>query len=180
MKNKMLAIEIQGTKKVINKINRIELLTKSDDLKVYLANKMISVINRFADERLSYDFKYVKSNKFIINEDNIVIYNDVVNANNEHYSLILEYGSGIYAEDEHIGTTQTFIASGFMYWFVPEEEAPDLFAYPYERIVTDSGVLYKVYGQTPKHIYEDSAKVIERNVARWVREYIKKELGVKI
>lgn len=176
----MFTIEIQGTKQAIDKINRIVDITKSDDIKVYLADKMISIINQLAEERLSYDDNYVKSNKYIINEDTITIYNDVVNANNEHYSLILEYGSGLYAEKEHIGKTPTFIASGYMYWFVPEDEAPDLFAYPYERIETDNGVLYKVYGQTPKHIYEDAAKVVERNIARWIREYMKKELGGKI
>lgn len=173
----MFTIEIQGTKQAINKINTIAAMTQSNDLKVYLANKMIEVINRLAEERLSYDENYIKSNKYKINEEGILVYNDVTNASNEHYSLILEYGSGLYAEKPHIGQTETFIASGYMYWFVPEDEAPDLFAYPYERIETDRGVLYKVYGQTPKHIYEDAAKIIERNVARWIREYMKKELG---
>ena len=79
-----------------------------------------------------------------------------------------------------IGKTETFIASGYMYWYVPEEEAPELINYPYERIETSTGVLYKVYGQTPKHIYEDAAKLIQRNIARWIAEYMKKELGGKI
>lgn len=176
----MYTIEIQGTKQVIDKINRIEEIVKSNDLKIYLAEKSIAVINRLADERLSHDENYVKNNKYKIEEEGILIYNDVVNNNNEHYSLILEYGSGLYAEKQHIGETDTFNATGFMYWYVPEEEAPELFDYPYDRIPTDKGVVYKVYGQTPKHIYEDAAKVIQRNIARWIREYIKKELGGKI
>ena len=174
----MISIEIQGTKQVIDKINRVEAITKSSGLKQYLAERMVAVINRLADERLSYDDNYIKHNKTVIRDDSILIYNDVENNNHEHYSLILEYGSGLYAEKGHIGKTKTFLATGYMYWFVPEDEAPELFDYPYERIETEDGsVLYKVYGQTPKHIYEDSAKIIERNVARWIREYIKKELG---
>lgn len=176
----MFEIKIQGTKQVIDKINRVKSITQSNALKEYLAKKMISIINEVADERLSYDDNYIKHNKFKIEEDAITIYNDVENHNHEHYSLILEYGSGVYAELPHIGQTQTFIATGYMYWFVPEEEAPELFDYPYERIETENGVFYKVYGQTPKYIYEDSAKIIERNVARWVREYIQKELGGKL
>lgn len=176
----MFTIEIQGTKQAIDKIKKIEDVTKSNSLKVYLAEKMISVINRFADERLSYDENYVKSNKYKIDDESITIYNDVANASNEHYSLILEYGSGLYAEKGHIGSSETFIASGFMYWYVPEEKAPEISEYPYQRIETDNGVIYKVFGQTPKHIYEDSAKVIERNIARWIREYIKQELGGKV
>lgn len=175
----MITIEIQGTKEVIDKINKIESILKDDDIKKYLAEKMIAVIQRIADERLSYDDNYIKHNKYQINEDSIQIYNDVENNNHEHYSLILEYGSGLYAEKEHIGKTKTFLATGYMYWLVPEEEAPELFDYPYERIETENGVFYKVYGQTPKHIYEDSAKIIERNVARWVREYIKEKIGGK-
>lgn len=176
----MLSIEIQGSKQVIDKINAIEIAMKSNDIKEYLAKKMISVINGFADERLSYDAEYIKHNKYEILDEGIAVYNDVENESHQHYSLILEYGSGLYAELPHIGQTKSFIASGYMYWYVPEDEAPDLFEYPYERIETEDGVIYKVYGQTPKHIYEDSAKVIERNAARWVREYIEERLGGKL
>lgn len=177
----MLTIELQGSKQAIDKINTIAAMTQSNDLKVYLANKMIAVINRLAEERLSYDENYIKSNKYKITDEGILVYNDVTNASHEHYSLILEYGSGLYAEKPHIGKTETFIASGYMYWYVPEEYAPELFDYyPKTRIETPKGVIYQVFGQTPKHIYEDSAKVIERNVARWIREYMKKELGGKL
>lgn len=175
----MYKIEIQGTKQVIDKINAIEIITNSDDIKKYLAEKSIAVIDRLAEERLSYDKNYVKSNKYKIDDEGITIYNDVINESGEYYSLIIEYGSGLYAEKPHIGTTQGFTASGYMYWFVPEEEAPDLIEYPYQRIETEDGVLYKVFGQTPKHIYEDAAKVIERNISRWVKTYIEKELGGK-
>lgn len=174
----MLRIEVRGTKQVIDKIDRIEELTNSSQIKEYLAKKMISIINQFAEDRLSSSEDYKKHNKYQILNDGILIYNDVTNSNGEYYSLILEYGSGLYAEKEHIGQSPTFKATGYMYWYVPEEEAPELFDYPYERIVTEDGaVLYKVFGQTPKHIYEDAAELIERNVARWVREYIKEELG---
>lgn len=176
----MFTIEIQGTKQAIDKINAIEKITQSQDIKIYLAKKMIDVINRLSQERLSYNDNYIKHNQYKINEDSIEIYNDVQNESNQYYSLILEYGSGLYAEKEHIGQTETFNATGYMYWYVPEDEAPNLFEYPYERIETENGVFYKVYGQTPKHIYEDSAKIIERNVARWIKEYMKKELGGKL
>lgn len=178
----MFDIKIQGTKQVIDKINKIEEIMLSPNIKKYIAEKMISVINRLAEERLSYDKNYIKSNKYEIKENSIEVYNDVTNSNGEHYSLILEYGSGLYADEErHIGKTDIFKASGYMFWYVPEEYAPELFDYyPKTRIETENGVWYKVVGQTPKHIYEDSAKLIERNIAKWVNEYIKKELGGKL
>ena len=176
----MFTVEIQGTKQAIDKIKNVEVAMNSRDIKEYLAKKMIDVINRISNERLSHNDNYTKHNQYKINENSIEIYNDVQNESGEYYSVILEYGSGLYAEKSHIGETNTFIATGYMYWYVPEEEAPNLFDYPYERIVTENGVFYKVYGQTPKHIYEDSAKIIERNVARWINEYINKELGGKL
>lgn len=177
----MFDIKIQGTKQVIDKINKIEGIMLSSNIKKYIAEKMISVINRLAKERLDYDKNYIKSNKYEIKENSIEVYNDVTNSNGEHYSLILEYGSGLWAEGGHIGKTDTFKATGYMYWYVPEEYAPELFDYyPKTRVETENGVFYKVFGQTPKYIYEDSAKIIERNVARWVNEYIKKELGGKL
>lgn len=183
----MYEIRIQGTKKVIDKLNRVEEIIKSNDLKVQIAKKSIAIINRLANERLSYDEKYIKSNKYTIDDKSITIYNDVINTQGQHYSLIIEYGSGIHAKKEHIGETDTFKASGYMYWYVPEEKAPELAMYTdsengkgFEKIETSKGTLYKVYGQTPKHIYEDAAKIIQKNLAKWIREYIKKELGGKI
>lgn len=171
-------IKIQGIERVIKKIDLISKTLNSNDLKEYLAEKMLKVVNRLSEERLSKNENYIEHNKYKIEEKYIVVYNDVENDSHEHYSLILEYGSGIYAEGETMGSTPTFKATGGMYWYVPESEAPDLFDYPYERVVTEDGeVLYKVFGQTPKYIYEDSAKVVERNVARWVREYIKEKFG---
>lgn len=175
----MLRIEVQGTKEAIEKINVVEKLLNSKGLKEYLAQQMISVINKIADERLSYDENYVKHNKYELRDDGILVYNDVTNESGDHYSLILEYGSGLYAEQEHIGNTPTFKATGNMYWFVPEEEAPELFEYPYERIETEDGVLYKVYGQTPKHIYEDAAEIIQKTATVWIKDYLVKELGGK-
>ena len=176
----MFTIEIQGTKQVMNKIKKIAESMASDDIKEYIAKKAIEVINAEADANLSYDKNYREHNQYKINGNSIIIYNDVQNENNQYYSLIIEYGSGLYAEKEHIGETETFVNTGYMYWFVPEEEAPDLFEYPYERIETEDGVFYKVYGQTPKHIYENSAKIIEKNLSKWIREYSKKELGGKL
>ena len=176
----MFTIKIQGTKQVMNKIKKIAESMASDDIKEYIAKKAIEVINAEADANLSYDKNYRKHNQYKINGNSIIIYNDVQNENNQYYSLIIEYGSGLYAEKGHIGTTETFVNTGYMYWFVPEEEAPDLFEYPYERIETEDGVFYKVYGQTPKHIYENSAKKIEKNLSKWIREYSKKELGGKL
>ena len=38
------------------------------------------------------------------------------------YASFLEYGTGTLAEREHIGTTKTFIKSGYRYWYLPVEK----------------------------------------------------------
>lgn len=42
---------------------------------------------------------------------------------NFEYAPFLEYGTGIYAEMPHIGTTYTFYKSGMQYWFLPVAKA---------------------------------------------------------
>ena len=39
------------------------------------------------------------------------------------HALFLEFGTGTFAELPHIGTTKTFIKSGFRYWYLPVEKA---------------------------------------------------------
>ena len=151
-------ITVTGTEHCIKTIEKIEQVIQSDNLKKYIAEKAIAVINRNAREKLEKNENYINHNKYNIKSNGIEIYNDVTNEQGVHYSLIVEYGSGIYAEKGHIGTSEEFINSNYQWW------------YGFCKKI-------KVHGQTPKHIYEDSAKIIERNLHRWVNEYLRKFLG---
>lgn len=46
------------------------------------------------------------------------------------HSWFLEYGTGIWAEQPHIGTSKTFIESGFEYWFIPVNKVERTLHYP--------------------------------------------------
>lgn len=175
-----IKIDVIGTDKCISKIHKITQLIQSDDLKEYIAKKAIAVIERDARKKLSKNDKYINHNKYEICKDFILIYNDVENDSGEHYSLIIEYGSGIYAEGGSNNSTETYAKTGGLYWYVPEEEAQGLFDYAYPRYETEEGqVFYQVFGQTPKHIYTDSAKVIQKNLQIWVNQYLKEMIGGK-
>lgn len=52
------------------------------------------------------------------------------------HSWFLEYGTGIWAEQPHIGTSKTFIESGFEYWFIPVNKVERPLHYP---IITIKG-----------------------------------------
>lgn len=71
--------------------------------------------------------KHKRGNK---DEDSILfeitINNDSITGRlytNFDYAMFLEYGTGTEAEMPHIGHTETFIKSGYRYWFLPKEIA---------------------------------------------------------
>ena len=63
--------------------------------------------------------------------------------------LYFEYfGTGQYAEMEHVGTSKHFIESGFTEWFIPVEKAPAL-RYP---VININGVdFYLAHGVKSNH-----------------------------
>ena len=173
----MFTIEIDGLEKVRSKLELLQGTLDSNELDDYIAEKAIDVINRLAKERLTEYDNYILSNHKEFGKDEIIIYNDVQNENGFIYAAIIEYGSGVQAEKSPIGKSDTYKATGGMFWYVPEDEAPELSEYygdPF--IAADGRFLYKVAGQTPKYIYEDAAKVIQRNIGRWANEWIKSKL----
>lgn len=169
-----MIIEVEGTKKVINYVKEMEKKLKSDDVKKYLAEKMIILINRESKSKLENSINYVAHNKYEILDDGILIYNDVQNDNGEYYSLIIEYGSGVYAEGEPFHHTESYDNSGGLYWLVPVENGSSLMNTGFDIITLESGDYFKVYGQEAKHIYTDAAIKIQKNINRWLKEYIEK------
>jgi hypothetical protein len=179
----MFTIEIEGLEKVRKKLELLQNTLDSNELDDYIAEKAIDVINRLAKERLTEYDNYILSNHKKFGKDEIIIYNDVQNDNGFIYAAIIEYGSGVQAEKPSIANSDTYKATGGMFWYVPEDEAPELSEYYGEPfIAADGRSLFKVAGQTPKYIYEDAAKLIQRNIGRWASEWIKsklKESGLK-
>lgn len=167
-----LKITIHGLDRVIQKLENYEKIVTSPQLFEYLAKKSIRLINEEATKKLQYSNNYVAHNKYELINNGVIIYNDVQNVNGMHYSLIIEYGSGVKAEGEHIGTTSAFQNSGNTFWYVRAEEV-DLSQYGYATTTYNDTELYRVYGQEPKHIYTDAKAKIRKNINKWLNEYIK-------
>lgn len=66
------------------------------------------------------------------------VYTDV---NTFPHAWFLEYGTGKYAELPHIGTTKTFIESGYEYWFIPVAKVTGTLNYP---IITIQGTQFYI------------------------------------
>lgn len=149
-------IEVKGLDECIKMLQKLKETLKSEELFKYIAEKSIKIINKYASERLENNSNYIEANKYDIISNGVIIHNDVKNPEGEYYSLIIEYGSGVYAELPHIGTTEEFIESNYTSWI--------------------SGLGVRVTGQEAKHIYTDAAKEIEKNLSKWTSEFIKSKM----
>lgn len=172
-------IEVHGTEEILEYIEEIENKINSNDLKEYLAKKMLDIINQESENKIENNLTYTDHNKYEILDDGILIYNDVQNDDGEYYSLIIEYGSGIYAEGQPFHHTDSYENSGGLYWLVPVANGSSLerTTFPIIDIKLQDGSIgsfYKVYGQEAKHIYTDAAIKIEKELSNWIRDYIEK------
>ena len=151
------SIETTGVDKFIGFIKNIPKIVVDDELKIYIAEKSIEIINKYTKSRLKNYDNYIEHNQYKLIPEGILLYNDVEDNYGMHYSLIIEYGSGTYANEmEHIGDTPEFLESNYEWWY--------------------AGRYVKVHGQEPKHIYKDAAKEIAKNLPKWVVLYINENL----
>lgn len=143
------SVEVTGAEKCINYIKNIPNIIIDDELKTYIAEKSIEIINKYAKSRLKNYDNYIEHNQYKLIPDGILLYNDAEDDNGSHYALIVEYGSGTYANEmPHIGDTPEFLESNYEWWY--------------------AGRHVKVHGQEPKHIYKDAAKEIANNLQKWL------------
>ena len=64
------------------------------------------------------------------------------------------FGTGQYAEQEHVGVTNHFIESGYTEWFIPVSKVDKVLSFP---IVEIQGMqFYIAHGQAPNHFLSDA------------------------
>ena len=75
-------------------------------------------------------------------------------SNGESYLWFEYFGTGQYAEQEHIGTTKHFIESGYTEWLIPVNKVSRKLNYP---IVTIKNMqFYVAHGAKPNHFLSDA------------------------
>lgn len=84
-------------------------------------------------------------------------------SNGQSYLWFEYFGTGRWAEQEHVGTTKHFIESGYTEWFIPVSKVERGLNYP---IVTINEVqFYVAHGAKPNHFLEDAEfKTRDKNV----------------
>lgn len=70
------------------------------------------------------------------------------------YALFEHFGTGTYAEMEHVGITKHFIESGFTEWFIPVGKAPK--PLPYPIITINDMQFYIAHGVKANHFMTDA------------------------
>ena len=105
-------------------------------------------------------------------EENVIktsIYTDMKSEDGYFIGRMIENGTGIYALEPHIGTTKTFIESGYRYWYVPTSSVKR----PLGQKITINGVDYYVAkAQPPKPHFRPA---LEENISTY-RANIKKAI----
>lgn len=173
-----IEINLIGLDNITKELEKIKKKINSKLLFDYLAKKSIDAINEIAEKKLQNSSNYKQHNKYELLDNGFMIYNDVSSVDGTYYSLIIEYGSGTKMSSDspgHIGQSNSFTNSGGKYWFVKADEV-DLSSYGFEakHFKSDGfeGDLYQVFGQEPKYIYTDAARIIQKNINKWFNEYI--------
>ena len=95
------------------------------------------------------------------------------------FFLFEHYGTGQYAEMEHIGKTKHFIESGYTEWFIPVSKVDRALNYP---IVTINDMqFYIAHGFRANHFMtdaefemrEENKETIEKNIKNMLKEVCK-------
>lgn len=92
------------------------------------------------------------------------------------HASFMEYGTGIYAEREHIGKTKVFINSGYRYWYVPMTLVNLHLQEDRLLILKDGTVLQRTYAQQPKPFMRPAAFENRKNNVEIVKEEVKKSI----
>lgn len=95
---------------------------------------------------------------------------------NFFWATFLEYGTGKYAQLPHIGTTPTFIKSGYEHWFIPVDKVDVRLYYPIVEIQGQQ--FYLAHGVEPKPFMttagiqtrEENVKIIKNSIKAMLKE----------
>lgn len=143
-------IDIKFNKKQLN-----ELYNKLKALKPIIEEQIVDGMTTALKDSKSFALSQKKGSK----ADNLMLTSLTKEAQeivgklytNFSYASFLEFGTGTYAELPHIGTTKTFLESGYRYWYLPKEKVDAMgkeFA-PQRLITLNDKQFYIMYAQQP-------------------------------
>lgn len=102
------------------------------------------------------------------------VFTDLKSEDGHLIGRMIENGTGIYALEEHIGHTKTFVESGYKYWYVPATSVKRAIG---RKINIDGTDFYVAYAQPAKPHFMPSLQanehIFKENIAKAVKEVFK-------
>lgn len=99
------------------------------------------------------------------------VYTDIQTEDGYFLGRMIENGTGIYALEEHIGHTKTFIESGYEYWYVPADKVERPIG---KKVVFNGKVFYVARGQRPAPHWKPALELNKVVYKNNIREAIRK------
>lgn len=177
----MYEIEIEGIDECLATLESLEKMIRNYEFMEYIAQKSKETLDRITAQNIS-GYKedtgsYASNHQIEVNQDEIVLFNNT-KADLSHLSektrvnypdgfsiaKAVEYGTGIVGQESDasskaIGWTYDVNNHGYKGWF-------------YEK----NGKIYWTKGMAGKLIYYKTKLEIEKNVEKWILEYIDNNL----
>lgn len=100
-------------------------------------------------------------------------------SNGQSYLWFEYFGTGQYAEQEHIGATKHFLESGYTEWFIPVNKVDK--SLEFSIIEIEGMKFYIAHGQKPNHFLQEAElktrdtniETIEKHIYEMLREVCK-------
>ena len=86
------------------------------------------------------------------------------------FAMFEHFGTGQYAEMNHVGKTKHFIESGYTEWFIPVNKVER--SLPYPIITINENQFYIAHGVTPNHFMTDAEFQTRENNVNAIKEQI--------
>lgn len=138
----------------------------------------LAILERVIIEAPATSGEYISSISIddpILEENTIktIVGTDMKSEDGFFIGRMIENGTGIYALEQHIGKTKTFIESGYTYWYLPKEKAKRSFGTP---VVINGKEFYVMYPQPAKpHFvpaYNACIRLRKENISKAIKESV--------
>lgn len=177
-----LSYKINGLDKLEKKINTIvkELPKKIEKSVEEILKEMqitaIKMENGHNDEGIVFELVDVANNKVkgrVYADPNQFI------ANGQSYLWFEYFGTGEFAEQDHVGKTKHFIESGYTEWYIPVNKVDRSLSYPITTI--GNSQFYVAHGSKANHFLQDAEfetrdsniQTVEKNLKQLFKEVCK-------
>lgn len=150
-----------------------ELEVKLINIQKECAKNLYEDVLRLAPSKKGEYASSIKVSETLVTKNTIKtsIYTDLLSENHP-VGRMIEYGTGIYALQPHIGHTKTFIDSGYQYWYVPVKSVNRVIG---KKIIINGNEFYIAYAQPAKPHFHPALLMNKNSYKEKIRKVVKQK-----